>query len=330
LAMLSSAASLFIGLLALSGGEQNLSSAEKALWGRVQNAFAYVDQGGKPVAIAALIDGSGLFIASRSAVGGRVLEARLASGAKIRLTLNSEDDPTQLALLIAEKWKGEGMVPLEVTDIAKSWPMIAVTPGGPVRMEVANDRRYGVLTQSKAKRVMPLSELKFEASEQLIAGSFVISSGGQLAGVVDATLRGSQPQQQKGLPAFGDANVQVGLQSKYGPNSVTVGYAIAPVVLKRVVDGFRSPSRRVEHPAIGVFCINNVGGGALIQSVVAKSPAEAAGFLPGDVIVDIAGNTIKDQGDFGRVLMSQSVGERLPVRIKRGNKTMILDVVVGS
>jgi S1-C subfamily serine protease len=326
----SSAVNLALCLLTLvSGIDQNLSSAEKSLWTRVKNSFAYIEQGGKTIGIAALIDSSGLYIVSRSNVVNRVLDARLPSGATFQLRLAAEDDPTQLALLIAEKWKGEGQVALEVSEITKSWPMIAVTPSGPSRMELANDQKYGVLTQSNAKRVMPLSELKFESSEQLIGGAFVISSAGQLVGVVDATLRGAVNQKLNSTPGM-NADFQPALQNRFGPNSLTVGYAIAPAVLKRVVEGFRSPSRIVLHPAIGVFCINNVGGGALVQSVVAKSPAEKAGFAPGDVIVDIAGNTIGNQGDFGRVLMGRSVGETIPVRIKRGKKTMVLDVIVGS
>ena len=118
--------------------------------------------------------------------------------------------------------------------------------------------------------------------------------------------------------------------SQVGPGDLTVAYTVGPMEMQRVVDGFLSPSRTVAHPAIGVYCKDHSGSGALIASVQADSPAEQAKLHAGDVIEQIGPFVIKDQFDFAKAMLKQKVGGRVDFKIVRSGTEMTIQVIVGQ
>lgn len=60
----------------------------------------------------------------------------------------------------------------------------------------------------------------------------------------------------------------------------------------------------------------------VIRSIVKDSAAEKAGLKNGDVIQTAAGHRILTFGDFSRVLELAKTGERLPIAVKRGAKSV--------
>ncbi len=68
-----------------------------------------------------------------------------------------------------------------------------------------------------------------------------------------------------------------------------------------------------------------VDGGVLVTSVSEDSPAEAAGLLAGDVIVELAGEDVEDPGDIMQILSDQDAGE-VEVRVIRDGAATNLTV----
>ena len=110
---------------------------------------------------------------------------------------------------------------------------------------------------------------------------------------------------------------------------MAVGYSLGVDVLQRVVEGFLSPSRRPEHPAIGAFFRDAAGQGALIDSVLPNSPASLSGLRPGDIVVRADSTTINDQFDLAVFLFKQKVGARIQLQVRRMAEQATLAITIG-
>jgi putative serine protease PepD len=181
---------------------------------------------------------------------------------------------------------------------------------------------------------MPLNEIKFETAQREVAGALVFTYGGELVGAINATLESSpdaiQQAKQQLLAPTARGGVSAVPNQFFGPGTLTVGYTVGPEVFRRVVEGFRSPSHRALHPALGVLCRDSPFGGAEVTQVNRDSAAEKAGLKVGDVIVDIGGSIIRNQIDFAKVMLNQHVGAPVKVTVKRGQGRMILDATIGA
>ncbi len=58
-----------------------------------------------------------------------------------------------------------------------------------------------------------------------------------------------------------------------------------------------------------------VDHGVLVQAVLASSPAESAGLVPGDVILSIDGTTIDTDTSFANIIRAKSVGQTITLRV---------------
>lgn len=65
-----------------------------------------------------------------------------------------------------------------------------------------------------------------------------------------------------------------------------------------------------------------VQSGALVVQVEKNSVAEAAGIEDQDIIIEIAGLKVKQTNDVIRVVQRQAPGTWLPIKVKRGSKTI--------
>ena len=71
-------------------------------------------------------------------------------------------------------------------------------------------------------------------------------------------------------------------------------------------------------------------GGVLLQGVRAGSPAETAGIRAGDILIGIGTHTIANLQDFQNALSSYHAGDRVDVRVRRGEQTLTFAVTLGG
>jgi len=76
-----------------------------------------------------------------------------------------------------------------------------------------------------------------------------------------------------------------------------------------------------DRPRLGIS-IEGGPGGVLIRDVVVGSIAEQAGLRKGDLIVTVAGETVRDSGDVIAAVRRQAPGTWLPLQIKRDQATL--------
>jgi S1-C subfamily serine protease len=69
--------------------------------------------------------------------------------------------------------------------------------------------------------------------------------------------------------------------------------------------------------------------GVVLTTVVHGSPAAAAGFLPGDIVLKADGQPVADQAQFNEWL-KQRQGQRVTVSINRAGREMNIPVALAS
>lgn len=330
--MFSLAANLILGFTASLQGV--LSPRENAIWRDIQPAMVVVMNGGQERGVAALIDTSGLFMASKASAGSSPITGRLFSGKIVRLRVIAEDRFTQLILLQAQGWDRGSARPFRAPsgNAVPGDVLFAVQPFGPSRIELISANRIGVSGQSR--RLIPLLELRCES--QLLTGPNVLVVGnGEVYGVVTSTLGQPVPTVTANrLGGFGGNGksafpLNSQFQSNLGPGNLTVAYVPGLEVMRRVINGFLAPDHKVLHPYLGVICRDAPGGGAMVETVVVGSGAQKAGIRIGDVIVSIGGDSVADQIGFAQVMLRQRVGDKITVTVRRGPYETILNAVVG-
>jgi serine protease DegS len=329
------------GFLALAAPVQaaDLTAQEKQAWSGLRESFAVVLQGERPAGSAALIDERGLFVAHRTSVGANVVRARLASGKVVELRLRNQDERSQLVLLQATNWDATLARPVTapMAEPRAGERLLAVLATGPIRAEFVAGGRVGL--HGPSQRLLPLNEVRFEAPEGAVGGALVVTMDGELVGALNATLSAEPEKSVQRIPLGNAASNTRTLDAilgrgapapaAMGPAVMTVAYTVGPEMMRRVIDGFRSAEGRVEHPALGAFCGDAKGGGALVHKVEPGSPADQAGLRVNDVIVEMNGTLIQEGMDFARVLMRLDVGSKLTMRVRRGPAQVILNAVVG-
>lgn len=66
------------------------------------------------------------------------------------------------------------------------------------------------------------------------------------------------------------------------------------------------------------------------ESVISGSPADKAGILPGDIIFEINAIKVEGQNNLFSIIQRYKPGERIGLKIQRGNKIMIKVVTLGE
>jgi S1-C subfamily serine protease len=102
-----------------------------------------------------------------------------------------------------------------------------------------------------------------------------------------------------------------------GCRALTADYADAVFVLD---DAERGETAR---PRLGV-ALENPGTAVTVTAVTAGSIAAAAGFQPGDVILQAAGAPISTVPELIKVVQQQPAGTWLPVEVQRDGRSLVL------
>lgn len=146
-----------------------------------------------------------------------------------------------------------------------------------------------------------------------------------------------------GGPLINLAGEVVGINSQIISRSggfMGISLAIPIDEAMRVVEQLRATGRvtrgriGVQIAEVGKEVADAIGlpraEGALVSSVEANGPADAAGVQPGDVITAFNGETIKRWSDLPRIVGETKPGTSTTMQVWRKGKTLRLDVKVGE
>lgn len=146
-----------------------------------------------------------------------------------------------------------------------------------------------------------------------------------------------------GGPTFDLKGNVIGINTAiYSPNggSVGIGFAIPANRARPVIDQLKEHGKvargwlGVQIQPVTAEVARNIGlanpAGALVAKVGAGSPAAAAGFEQGDVILSINGQEIKRVHDLPLVIAEMPIGRMAAVTVWRRNAAMTLRPVIGE
>ena len=146
-----------------------------------------------------------------------------------------------------------------------------------------------------------------------------------------------------GGPTFDLKGGVIGINTAiYSPNggSVGIGFAIPANRARPVVEQLKEHGKvargwlGVQIQPVTAEVARNLGlpnaAGALIAKVGARSPAAAAGFEQGDVILSINGQDIRRMHDLPLVIAEMPIGRMAAVTVWRRNAALALRPVIGE
>jgi putative serine protease PepD len=205
-----------------------------------------------------------------------------------------------------------------------------------------------------------LPEATFGTSANLTVGQPVVAIGSPLgnqgsvtAGVISALHRtisasgGSSSETledvlqtdasinpgNSGGPLSDMAGNVVGVNVATAGNANNIGYSI-PADLARYVAETLINHQTVQHPFLGVSYLDSIdaieagsgfsGPGVFIKGVTAATPAAAAGFKAGDILVAIDGVDIDNGQTLGGLIQAKKVGQVISCKVRRGSRTITL------
>ncbi len=144
----------------------------------------------------------------------------------------------------------------------------------------------------------------------------------------DCTLVGGD----SGGPLFDMQGRVIGIHSRIG-NSLTANVHVPVSAYRdqwdRLVKAEAWGSQPGMAPFIGVVGAKDAKD-TRIGQVNPGSPAEDAGIVPGDVILSFDGKPLSDFASLSRAVRSQEPGEQVRLEVRRGDRTLRLNVTIGG
>jgi S1-C subfamily serine protease len=239
------------------------------------------------------------------------LRVRAPDGRVFRAELTGWDPATGLAVL-----RGEGL------DLKPVEPATSAARVGEISLAIARSWGNAVTASTGIVAVIggPLRTGRGQSIEQIIrttapmhsgfAGGAFVTADGRLAGVATASaIRGLGVV----IPASIAWQTAASVLEHGRPRIGYLGVAGQSVRLGRR-----------QHEAVGR------DRGMLIVGVSLDSPADAAGALVGDCVLDFDGRPVSSPDDLLSMLVGDRVGQTVAMRVLRGGAIVDLDVTVSE
>lgn len=159
-----------------------------------------------------------------------------------------------------------------------------------------------------------------------------------LGGRIDALIAlDTRLGQDEGGPVLGKGGALLGM-STAGPRRRTL--VIPAATIDRVVDPLLTEGRIprgwlgvVLQPVAVPDTLRPAAGrenGMMVTSLAAQGPAEQCGMLPGDILLEIAGEPIRPRAHFAAMLGADRIGQSVALRILRAGAVQELTIVIGA
>ncbi|MFZ4807029.1 MAG: Do family serine endopeptidase [Hyphomicrobiaceae bacterium] len=250
--------------------------------------------------------------------GQTEIKVALADKREFDATVLSQDDKTDIAILKLDG--GSGKFPfLEFTDSdTLEVGDLVLAIGNPFNVgQTVTSGIISGLARSEVGRADSLDARVFIQTDAAInpgnSGGALVDLGGRLVGI----------------------NTQI--LSRSG-GSLGIGFAIPSNLVRLYVDSALS-GRKVERPWLGVKfeavtrdVAETLGlqriSGALVSRVTPKSPAEAAGLKPGDVVVSVDGFEVSDPRSIYYRVTTRGTGSKSKFALLRAGKPLTVEIAL--
>lgn len=93
--------------------------------------------------------------------------------------------------------------------------------------------------------------------------------------------------------------------------------------------GIAMQSVRLPDKIVGRLALDRPDG-ILVTGTQADGPADAAGWIVGDVLVELAGESVGDLEDLRAAVSAERIGQSVPARVVRGGELQTLPIRVGE
>ncbi len=306
-----------VGLFVKRGRERRLAPTEEQLRGLTdderKDLRAYFRRPAGP-ASGLLIDGKGHVLTSLYNVEGEIrkIEVRLADGTTSPATVLARDFIDDLALLKLEKPVADSL-----TLPPLSWGESFQTGRFVLAVGVSGEPSGTTATLGIISAPGRNGGRMFQTDAALNygnAGGPIVDLEGRVVGI--ATFIGHF------YPYWG-MNSGIG----FGVRADTIR-KVLPVLLdgKNIVN--------LGRPVLGVLppktTEESEEKGARIGKIVPDSGAAAAGLEDSDVILEFGGVLVEDFSHLRQLIVQREPGETVPIKVRRGDKTLDLRVVLGE
>ncbi len=315
-----------VGALAVfAGGQDGVTTAplSRDLAAHAIARAVNFSESGKTLGLGVVVSGEGLVLTPGEVAFGATGKPRTAlKGVIGERTLSARvvafDPSTDLALVALPSSTSDYPF-ADLAERMSSTVVMVVLANGPARGQVVVSGISGVMAQNS--RYLPLNEIRLDSGGRAPTGAPVFLPNGQLAGLISAELESRSTGSTALSPEAADtARTMKGFAAKLGPLTPSTAFALDIPVLERVIAGFTSPARTIDHPWIGLFFKTGPSPtlGAEITEVVKGSPGEAAGIRVGDVVIGSPQMPFRSHVEFASFLFAKKPGEVVSLSVLRG------------
>jgi len=140
-----------------------------------------------------------------------------------------------------------------------------------------------------------------------------------------------------GGPLINSAGQVVGVNVAVASGAENIGFALPINTVKTALADFRQTGE-FSRPFLGVnytmisreaAILNEIPEGAYVVEVVAGSSADEAGIKPGDIIVSIDGQKVKEvKGGLAQIINKKKVGEKVKILLWREGESQEIEVTL--
>jgi serine protease Do len=143
-----------------------------------------------------------------------------------------------------------------------------------------------------------------------------------------------------GGPLCNMAGEVVGINTAIVAQAQGIGFAIPINMAKEILEDLKT-SGKITRGWLGVTSQNITDDmrqslklkdrqGTLVGDVFAGDAADKAGIKTGDVIMEIAGKTVKDDRELAKIVATLHVGSKVNVKVFRNGKEIILPIAIAE
>ncbi|MEG2892752.1 MAG: trypsin-like peptidase domain-containing protein, partial [Clostridium sp.] len=256
-----------------------------------------------------VFDSNGYIVTNQHVIeGGNKIMVSLPSGKKVEAKIVGQDAKTDLAVLKVEE-KNLVAAKFGNSDNVKVGETV-VAIGNPLGEEFAGSVTSGIV--SAKGRSMTINE----------SGQSRVYNGIQ----TDASINPGN----SGGALLNLAGEVIGINTLKISSAEGMGFAIPINEVKTVIKQLME-NGYIKRPMLGVATvyldeqtakIYQIPSGMGVQEVTRGSAAEAAGIVPGDIIVEVDGKKIEDQNTLSNIISSKKIGDTVSIKVAKENGTV--------